>query len=52
MPEQSLLDKPLEQIGEIIDKPGKTYKKLIDGEDQDTGRVAPKCLQNTSCEKC
>ena len=22
-----------------------------DGEDQDTGRVAPKCLQYTSCEK-
>ena len=36
---QSLLDKALEEIGEKIDKVGKTYEKLIDGEDQDTGRV-------------
>ena len=38
-PEQSLLDKALEEIGEKIDKAGKTYEKLIDGEDQNTGRV-------------
>ena len=36
---QSLLDKALEEIGEKIGKAGKTYEKLIDGEDQDTGRV-------------
>ena len=39
MPEQSLLDKALEEIVEKIDKAGKTYEKLIDGEDQNTGRV-------------
>ena len=36
---QSLLDKALEEIGEKIDKAGKTYEKVIDGEDQNTGRV-------------
>ena len=39
LPEQSLLDKALEEIVEKIDKAGKTYEKLIDGEDQNTGRV-------------
>ena len=39
MLEQSLLDKALEEIGEKIDKAGKTYEKLIDGEDQNPGRV-------------
>ena len=35
-PEQSLLDKALEEIGEKIDKAGKTYEKLMGGEDQNT----------------
>ena len=39
LPEQSLLDKALEEIVEKIDKAGKTYEKLIDGEDQNTGRI-------------
>ena len=39
LPEQSLLDKALEKTVEKIDKAGKTYEKLIDGEDQNTGRV-------------
>ena len=39
MLEQSLLDKALEEIGEKNDKAGKTYEKLINGEDQNTRRV-------------
>ena len=46
MPEQSLLDKALEEIGGKADKAGKTCEKLMiliedtGWEDQDTGRVA------------
>ena len=37
--EQSLLDKALAEIVEKIDKAGKTFEKLIYGEDQNAGRI-------------